>query len=147
MNRKAERIAILSSDSGTTLQMIINAVKSGDLNLNIEIVISDRDCSALKKAQDAGIDTWQIEDAKSVEELNERLYGVLMIYDPDLVVLAGYLNTINETILQNYTVIGQNYIPIFDEDTDEKIEERMQAIEKCQFVSALKPFTEGEINF
>lgn len=147
MNRKAEKIVVLSSDSGTTLQMIIDAVKSGDLNLNIEIVISDRDCFALKKAQDAGIDTWQIEDASNTEELNERLYGILMLHDLDLVVLAGYLNPINETILQNYTVIGQNYIPVFDEDTDEKIEERMQAIKKCQFVSALKPFTEGKINF
>lgn len=138
MNRKA-KIVILTSDSGTTLQRIIDAVKSGNLNLIIEIqiVISDRECCALKKAQNAKIDTWQIEDAHSAEELNERLYGILKLHDPDIVVLAGYLSPISEIITENYTVIGQKYVPVFDEDTDESIEERIQAI------TALKPFIEG----
>ena len=106
MKIEVRKIAVLVSGEGTTLQAIIDAIESDILDLSIEIVISDRECFALESAKHAGIDKWIIDDFASIEELNERLYTVLTIYNLDLIVLAGYLKPIGTKILEKYTVIN-----------------------------------------
>ena len=61
MNKKVRKIAVLTSGNGTTLQAIIDAIESDILDLSIEIVISDKECLALERAKNAGIDKWIIE--------------------------------------------------------------------------------------
>lgn len=110
--RKLKKIAVLVSDDGTRLQKIIDAIEAEKLDITIEIVISDRKCLALEKAQNAGIDIWEISDAKSVDELNNRLYTILDINDVDLVVLAGYSEVIGINILDKYIVINVQSYPV-----------------------------------
>ena len=88
------KIAILVSGSGSNLQAIIDAVKSGDLN-NIEIscVIADRNCFGLERALDAEIDTWYVERGKN---LSDEIDEICQEKQVDLIVLAGFLSILNE---------------------------------------------------
>ena len=159
MNKKVRKIAVLTSGNGTTLQAIIDAIESDILDLSIEIVISDKECLALERAKNAGIDKWIIDDFASIEELNERLYTVLTIYNLDLIVLAGYLKPIGSKILEKYTVINTHPALLYGGkgmygmhvnhrgDMPEDLEKRVQAAEKTQLVSILKAFSEGKIDF
>ena len=51
------KIAVLVSGGGTNLQSIIDAVKVGELDCKIEMVISSKDgVYALERAKEVGID-------------------------------------------------------------------------------------------
>lgn len=92
--------------SGTTLQSIIDAIKSKTLNASISLVISDHaDAYALQRAKDAGIETYVIQ-TKTKEEIDEELSNKLKNYQIDLIVLAGYLRLIGDCLLNTYTIIN-----------------------------------------
>ena len=64
MSRHRCRAAILISGSGSNLQSFIDRVSSGQLDLDIVLVFSNRpDAYGLTRARDAGIDTCCIEHA------------------------------------------------------------------------------------
>lgn len=51
-----KKIVILVSGSGINLQRIINAIAEKEIqNAEISLVVADRDCYGLKRAEDAGI--------------------------------------------------------------------------------------------
>ena len=106
MKRKVRTLAVLASGSGTTLQAIIDAIKSDILDTNISIVVSDKaKAFALKRAQRAGIQTHVLQ-ATTAEERNEELNEILKKSEVDLVVLAGYLKLVGPNVLHDFTVIN-----------------------------------------
>lgn len=99
-------LVVFASGSGTTLQSIIDAIKSGNLSANIELVVSDNENAyALQRAKDAGIDTYIIK-SKLGKEIDEELCQKLKEYKVDLIVLAGYLKLIGEKLIETYTIIN-----------------------------------------
>lgn len=106
MKRKVRRLAVLASGSGTTLQAIIDAIKSDVLDTNIEVVVSDKaDAFALKRAKRVGIQTHVLQ-ATTAEKRNEELNEILKQSEVDLVVLAGYLKLVGPNVLRDFTVIN-----------------------------------------
>ena len=106
MRREFRRLVVFASGNGSTLQAIIDAIKSNDLNSNIVLVVSNnRDAYALQRAKAAGIDTYVI-NAKKNDEIDDELDNVLKHYNFDLIVLAGYLRMIGPKLLKNYILIN-----------------------------------------
>lgn len=100
------KIVVCVSGSGTNLQAIINQIQSGVLK-NVEIVgviSNNHSAYALERARQNEIKDLCIspKEFANREEFNECLVRKIGELEPDLIVLAGYLVTIPEKLVQIY---------------------------------------------
>ena len=97
------RIAVLVSGGGTNLQAIIDAIAAGKItDTEIAAVISNnKNAYALERAKQAGIKDIVVspKDFETREVFNENLLKTLQEVNPDLIVLAGYLVVIPESVI------------------------------------------------
>lgn len=99
-------LAVFLSGNGSTLQSIIDAIESGNLDANIELVVSSSpNAYGLERARRANINTYIIQ-SNNVEDTDEELFDVLDDYNIDLIVLAGYLRKIGSQLLKGYYIIN-----------------------------------------
>ncbi|HIZ12391.1 MAG TPA: phosphoribosylglycinamide formyltransferase [Candidatus Mediterraneibacter stercorigallinarum] len=100
------RVVVLVSGGGTNLQAIIDRVKDGSItNTEIAGVISNnKNAYALIRAEKSGIPAKCIspKDYESREIFNEKLLEAVRAYEPDLVVLAGFLVVIPPAMIAEY---------------------------------------------
>ena len=86
--------AILISGSGTNLQSFIDQVQAERLDLDLRIVFSNNaDAYGLERARQAGIPTESFghRDFPSRELFDRAVAGILDVYEPELIVLAGFI--------------------------------------------------------
>ena len=98
-------IAVLVSGGGTNLQALIDAQGNVLQHGKIKLVISSKpDVYALQRAKQAGIDHCVItkRDYVTQEEFSIALLKQLQVYQIDMIVLAGYLSILDETIIRVY---------------------------------------------
>ena len=98
-------IAVLVSGGGTNLQALIDAQGNVLQHGKIKLVISSKpDVYALQRAKNAGINPCVIakRDYVSQEEFSHTLLNKLQEYQIDMIVLAGYLSILDETIIRAY---------------------------------------------
>ena len=98
-------IAVLVSGGGTNLQALIDAQGNVLQHGKIKLVISSKpDVYALQRAKQAGIDQCVIakRDYVTQEEFSNALLKHLQICHIDMIVLAGYLSILDETIIRAY---------------------------------------------
>lgn len=98
-------IAVLVSGGGTNLQALIDAQGNVLQHGKIKLVISSKpDVYALQRAEKAGIDHCVIakRDYITQEEFSTALLKKLQSYQIDMIVLAGYLSILDETIIHAY---------------------------------------------
>ena len=98
-------IAVLVSGGGTNLQALIDAQENVLQHGKIKLVISSKpDAYALQRAKQAGIDQCVItkRDYVTQEEFSNALLKQLQICHIDMIVLAGYLSILDETIIRAY---------------------------------------------
>lgn len=100
------RIVVLVSGGGSNLQAILDAIDSGKLDsVTVELVISsNREAYALKRAENRGIPTMVIDahNWPGPRERDGRLLQVLDELNPDLIVLAGYMKILPESIVGRF---------------------------------------------
>ena len=101
------RVVVMVSGGGTNLQAIIDSVKNG-LITNTELVgviSNNKNAYALQRAKDNGIPAQCVspKDYASREIFNEELIKAVDAYEPDLIVLAGYLVVIPAQMITKYT--------------------------------------------
>ena len=100
------RVMVLVSGGGTNLQAIIDAVASGAItNTELVAVLSNnKTVKSLERAKSAGIPAISVspKDFGSRTEFNEALLAKVDEYQPDLVVLAGFLVAIPEAMVHKY---------------------------------------------
>lgn len=99
------RTAILISGSGTNLQAFIDRVAGGNLDLELSIVFSNRpDAYGLERARKAGIPTECIEHGKfpSREMFDRAVAAVLDAYEPELIILAGFMRILSPWFVDHY---------------------------------------------
>lgn len=106
MANTKKKLAVLASGSGTNLQAIINAIKSGELkNTGISIVVSNKqDAYALKRAEDENIFNIFI-NPKNFETniaFDKKLVEIINNYKVDLIVLAGYTKILTEVFVNAF---------------------------------------------
>jgi len=98
-------IAVLVSGGGTNLQALIDAQGEVLQHGKIKLVISSKpDVYALQRAKQASIDHCVIakRDYSTQEEFSNALLQQLQSYQIDMIVLAGYLSILDETIIRAY---------------------------------------------
>lgn len=99
-------LAVLVSGGGTNLQALIDAQKNGCFpNAKITLVLASRpDAYALTRAQQAGIPTKVLVRKKFATqgEYDAALIERLETHKIDLVILAGFMTIISETVVHHY---------------------------------------------
>ncbi|MBQ9840595.1 MAG: phosphoribosylglycinamide formyltransferase [Erysipelotrichaceae bacterium] len=90
------KVAVMVSGGGTDLQSIIDACANKEINAEVKLVISNRKSAyALERAKLAGIKGEWIKDEEVIlQRLAEE--------EIDLVVLAGYLAIVTDTLISKY---------------------------------------------
>ena len=90
------KVAVMVSGGGTDLQSIIDACANKEINAEVKLVISNRKSAyALERAKLAGIKGEWIKD-------EEVILQRLVEEEIDLVVLAGYLAIVTDTLISKY---------------------------------------------
>ena len=98
------RTAVLVSGGGTNLEALLNAEENGLMpSVHIDIVVADREAYALERAADHGRKGILIERRKlGMKLFSERLMEVLQEHRIDMVVLAGFLSILPESVVSAY---------------------------------------------
>lgn len=100
------KTVVCVSGGGTNLQAVIDGIGQGTIrNVQIVRVISNnRNARALERAGEAGIDAVCVSprDYGDREQFNEALLHRVEEAGPDLVVLAGFLVVLPESMIQKY---------------------------------------------
>jgi phosphoribosylglycinamide formyltransferase-1 len=100
------KTAILISGSGTNLQSFIDRVAGGTMSIELCGVFSNRpDAYGLTRAREAGIDTLCIEHGayETREQFDRAVAAALGRWQPDLLVLAGFMRILSPWFVQHYT--------------------------------------------
>lgn len=99
------KTAILISGSGTNLQAFIDAVREGNLNLDLAVVFSNNpDAYGLERAEQAGIPTACIQhsDFPDRESFDDAVIAELDRFEPDLLILAGFMRILSAAFVKHY---------------------------------------------
>lgn len=99
------RAVVLISGGGSNLQAFIDQVESGELPLDITLVISNKaDAFGLQRAAKAGINTSTIDhrNFSSRLEFDRALMCEIDAVQPDIVILAGFMRILTEGFVNQY---------------------------------------------
>nr|WP_197972808.1 MULTISPECIES: phosphoribosylglycinamide formyltransferase [Streptomyces] len=106
--KRAKRLVVLVSGSGTNLQALLDAIAAeGAEAYGAEIVAvgADRDgIEGLARAERAGLPTFvrKVKDYESREAWDAALAEAVAAYEPDLVVSAGFMKIVGKEFLARY---------------------------------------------
>ena len=98
-------VVVLISGSGSNLQALIDSIAHDGNPARISAVISNRaDAYGLERAKQAGIATAVLDHKQfdSREAFDAELAKVIDGYQPDLVVLAGFMRILTEGFVRHY---------------------------------------------
>ncbi|TDY01602.1 phosphoribosylglycinamide formyltransferase [Thiohalophilus thiocyanatoxydans] len=99
------RIVVLISGSGTNLQAMIDQIHRGDTPARIVAVISNKaEAYGLKRAEQAGIPAEVLSHRgyASREDYDRALQQLIDGYQPDLLVLAGFMRILTDAFTRHY---------------------------------------------
>ncbi len=103
------RLAVFISGFGSNLQAIIDAVQAGELDAEIVVVVSNRKAAyGLVRAEKAGIPTLYFplkpyrDTGRSREEYDADLAERVAAYEPDLIVLVGWMHVLSPAFLDRF---------------------------------------------
>lgn len=98
------RLAILVSGRGSNLESILKAIKDGQLDARVEVVISNNpEALALHIARKYGVHAVAIDSKGMKRADHERLVlAELQQHKIDYLVLAGYMRMLNRAFLQEF---------------------------------------------
>jgi formyltetrahydrofolate-dependent phosphoribosylglycinamide formyltransferase len=101
-----QRLVVLASGSGTTLQAILDDPQLRPLIVGAG---SDRpDCPALERATAAGVETFAVRFADYADrtEWDRDFEKALAEHEPDLVVLAGFMRLLGADIVRRFRIVN-----------------------------------------
>lgn len=106
----ASRLVVFISGSGTNLQALIEAVEAGELAAEIVLVVSNRlQAYGLTRAESAGIPTlyFPLKPYKDAGldrvRYDADLAEQIRAYQPDLIVLAGWMHVLSPAFLDQFS--------------------------------------------
>jgi phosphoribosylglycinamide formyltransferase 1 len=103
---RGARLVILASGSGSTLQAIVE-----DAELGPQIVAAGTDvpsCQAMQRAESASVPTFAValRDYPDRGTWNDELAAAIAKYEPDLVVLAGFMRVLGPTVVARFRIVN-----------------------------------------
>jgi phosphoribosylglycinamide formyltransferase-1 len=99
-----KRIVVLISGNGSNLQSIIDRFESSELAQVVAVFSNKKEAYGLTRASHAGIDGHYV-DASSFEDraaFDKQLMTEIDCYQPDLIVLAGYMRILSDEFVEHY---------------------------------------------
>ena len=105
MSSQRTRAAILISGSGSNLQSFIDKVQSQELDLDIAVVVSNReDAFGLQRAATAGIPSLVIEHNRfpDRETFDQAIAAELEKFEVDLIILAGFMRILGASFVHRF---------------------------------------------
>jgi len=96
------RLVVLASGTGTNLQAILDACADGRLPASVAAVVSNKPGSgALRRAADAGVPFVHVAPhaGEPRADYDARLADIVSGFDPDWVVLAGWMRILSMSFL------------------------------------------------
>jgi phosphoribosylglycinamide formyltransferase-1 len=104
---KKLRVGVLASGRGSNLQAIIDRSLSGEIDVEVAIVISDREeAEALNRARRAGIPALHVPPgrfrSRLEPEAEDRYADALDDHGVDVVALAGFMRILGERLLGRF---------------------------------------------
>lgn len=189
------KIVVLVSGNGSNLQAIIDACQSNQINGKVVAVISNQpNVYSLIRAKQANIPSHVINHKAFIsrEEFDDKVQQQIDCYQPDLIVLAGYMRILTTDFVQHYAgkmlnihpsllpkypglhthrraieagdkehgttvhfvtedldggpIILQAKVPIFDNDTEQDVTERVLTQEHRIYPLVVKWFCDNRLN-
>jgi phosphoribosylglycinamide formyltransferase-1 len=108
------RIVVLVSGAGTNLQALLDACADPAYGASVVAVGADRDgIEGLSRAERAGVPTFvhRLKDHSSREAWDRALTEAVASYEPDVVVLAGFMKLVGTTFLDRFAGMVVNTHP------------------------------------
>ncbi len=105
MSDPAFKLTVLISGNGSNLQSIIDHIQAGTLDARIMAVISSRaDAFGLHRARRSGIEALTVApgDYSSACDFEHELEKTVSRYQPDLIVLAGYMRILGAAFVNRF---------------------------------------------
>ena len=99
---REQRLVVMVSGNGSNLQAILDACADGRINARVVAVVSNRaDVFALQRADAAGVPAVHIglQPGEDRAEYDARLTELVAGFDPDFIVLAGWLRILTLSFL------------------------------------------------
>jgi len=107
---KLAQIVVLISGSGTNLAALLEAIRGGRLPARIILVVSNRKAAyGLARAEEAGIRTlyWPLGPYRAAghsrEQYDAALASQISVFQPDLIVMAGWMHIFGPAFLEQFT--------------------------------------------
>lgn len=100
-----KKIAIFASGNGSNFQALFDAIKVGNLQAEVSVLICDRPGAfVIERAETEGVPyfVFRPKDFKEKAEYESHILTLLKERNIDLIVLAGYMRLIGPTLLQAF---------------------------------------------
>jgi len=101
-----KKAIVFISGRGSNMESILKEVKEGILKdlMEVVLVFSDQPMApGLKIAQKYGIETRSLSGkGKKREEFDKEVLEIIAHYNPDLIILAGYMRILSENFIKKY---------------------------------------------
>ncbi len=104
-DRMRARLVVLVSGEGTNLQALLDATRDEEYGAEIVAIGADRgDIRGLQRAEQAGVPTFvhRVKDHDGRMDWDGALTASCAGYQPDLVVLAGFMKLVGPTFLARF---------------------------------------------
>jgi phosphoribosylglycinamide formyltransferase 1 len=104
-NPTPARLVVLVSGSGTNLQALLDAAEDPAFGARVVAVGADRDdIEGLARAERAGVPTFvrKVGQFTSREHWDRAMTDTVAAFEPDLVVLAGFMKLVGEEFLDRF---------------------------------------------
>ncbi len=109
MSNTPKRLVVFISGNGSNLQAILDATATGALDARVVLVVSNRKTAVgLQRAAQAGVRTLYFplkpyrDAGRTREEYDADLAMAIAGYEPDLIVLAGWMHVFSPTFLNHF---------------------------------------------
>lgn len=94
---------VMASSGGSNFKALLEKVQDGSLRAKCAfLIVNNGDCGAVQIAKEFGVPTFHISGKTHPEQLEyeEALLGVLSNHPVDLLLLAGYMKKIPDSLIQ-----------------------------------------------
>ena len=98
------RLAVLGSTNGTDIEAIVAAIKSGEINAHIEVVVSNKkDSGILKKAKNHSIDSYYVSHKNKKRGVFDlEMSQILENKKIDLILLIGFMRILSSSFVEKW---------------------------------------------
>ena len=111
-----KKIAIFASGTGSNFEAVAKACQNGTIHAKVSLLVCDKpEALVISKAKSLNVEAFvlSVKDFKNKEAYEEAILAQLQKYKVELVVLAGYMRLIGQTLLEAYPDNIVNIHPSF----------------------------------